>query len=317
MFIYNNGIKVAYLEDHLLPDPEDIILTDWSQNEIYELVRLIHRLHYDSYPSGSGSKKVTTLVGRLLGRKLEKGTYKSPFSYQQYSTLLSDPNSKVYLKDLFGQLNERVRDDKHFYSLLEKKTPKDNSKYIVSSFVEYFREKSFGRYLDLGTGDGKKAMAMMEGIKIKDFRVADLEQPSHCSGKRIVPKDRFILLKENEPIPLPNACVDLISCFMVLHHVRALIGFLKEIDRLLISGGYFCVREHDCINEMHEMLIDMEHAHYEEENFTEEYFLNTQSMKKWIELIEENTSLKLKHSKNEYLKPTKATRPVMMIFEKK
>ncbi len=42
--------------------------------------------------------------------------------------------------------------------------------------------------------------------------------------------------------------VDLITCFVTLHHVPHLEPMLCEIVRILRPGGYLILREHDCKN---------------------------------------------------------------------
>jgi 2-polyprenyl-3-methyl-5-hydroxy-6-metoxy-1,4-benzoquinol methylase len=43
--------------------------------------------------------------------------------------------------------------------------------------------------------------------------------------------------------------VDLITCFMTLHHVPQINPILIELARILRPGGYLILREHDCKNE--------------------------------------------------------------------
>ena len=43
--------------------------------------------------------------------------------------------------------------------------------------------------------------------------------------------------------------MDLITCFVVLHHVADLHSILLELVRILRSNGYLILREHDCKTE--------------------------------------------------------------------
>ncbi|CAF1503525.1 unnamed protein product [Adineta ricciae] len=50
-------------------------------------------------------------------------------------------------------------------------------------------------------------------------------------------------------IHLVDNCVDLITCFVVLHRVADLRSILLEFVRILRSNGYLILREHDCKTE--------------------------------------------------------------------
>lgn len=39
--------------------------------------------------------------------------------------------------------------------------------------------------------------------------------------------------------------VDLVTCFMVLHHIETLDDTLRELARVINEGGYLYIREHD------------------------------------------------------------------------
>ncbi len=47
-------------------------------------------------------------------------------------------------------------------------------------------------------------------------------------------------------IYLDDSRVDLITCFVTLHHVPQLKPILSELVRILRPGGYLILREHDC-----------------------------------------------------------------------
>ena len=67
----------------------------------------------------------------------------------------------------------------------------------------------------------------------------------------------FVPLNDYAPIPpasVPDASVDLVSCYIGLHHIDPprLDGFIASIARVLRPGGTFILRDHDVTSpEMH------------------------------------------------------------------
>lgn len=60
----------------------------------------------------------------------------------------------------------------------------------------------------------------------------------------------FVALNDYAPISasaIPDASVDLVTCFIGLHHARPeqMTGFLASIHRILRPGGWFILRDHD------------------------------------------------------------------------
>ena len=49
---------------------------------------------------------------------------------------------------------------------------------------------------------------------------------------------------------------------MVLHHVENLDFTLKEINRITKTDGFFLIQEHDAMNIIDKMIIDIEHSMY-------------------------------------------------------
>jgi SAM-dependent methyltransferase len=52
--------------------------------------------------------------------------------------------------------------------------------------------------------------------------------------------DERVLLLPNQPIPLPDASVDLITAFSVFEHIEDPVFWSRELDRILRPGGWIC-----------------------------------------------------------------------------
>ena len=85
---------------------------------------------------------------------------------------------------------------------------------------------------------------------------------------------------------------DLITTFMVLHHVEKLDILLGEINRCLQQDGYLMIREHDAVNDLDYMMIDVEHAINElvipdniNEKFYKEYYGKYRDWMEWAVIM--------------------------------
>lgn len=65
-------------------------------------------------------------------------------------------------------------------------------------------------------------------------------------------------------IPFPDDHFDFISIFQVLHHVELddLHALLENVERVLQTGGYLMLKEHNCDSVEMTQLIDLEHMFY-------------------------------------------------------
>lgn len=76
---------------------------------------------------------------------------------------------------------------------------------------------------------------------------------------------RFVPLADYAPIAesdLPSASVDLVSCYIGLHHVApaALDAFLVSIRRILRPGGLFILRDHDVTSPAIDAFVSLAHT---------------------------------------------------------
>jgi ubiquinone/menaquinone biosynthesis C-methylase UbiE len=134
------------------------------------------------------------------------------------------------------------------------------NKYILKHNPNFVINK----YLDFGCGTGDKAYYLGHAIGLdkKNIYGVDIEEWSSYYDKKRNPDITFNTYKVNEPMPYEDNMFDIISSFMVLHHIKKLGFVLAEINRCLKKGGYLILREHDLYNNIDYMITDIEHNLY-------------------------------------------------------
>ncbi|EAS03796.2 UbiE/COQ5 family methyltransferase (macronuclear) [Tetrahymena thermophila SB210] len=99
-------------------------------------------------------------------------------------------------------------------------------------------------YLDVGCGNAEISVTIAQNLGIGSvygvdmFDEDDFVQPS-------MDLEVKYLQNLNNKLNLPNNCVDLVTCFMAIHHFEHLDLMLREIQRVLLIEGYLFIREHD------------------------------------------------------------------------
>lgn len=94
-------------------------------------------------------------------------------------------------------------------------------------------------FLDIGCGNGEITSEIVKVLQITDCYGADVIEPksqmTRSSYKKVI----------NNHIDLPDYSMDLITCFMSIHHFDQYHQMMGEIMRLLKPDGYLFIREHD------------------------------------------------------------------------
>lgn len=112
---------------------------------------------------------------------------------------------------------------------------------------------SFGRasvrdYLDIGCADGSITAAIGESLGLGKDHIFG------CDVRDLPPEDEMMKrfqFKHYDGVTLPycDGSFDVITVFMVLHHIPEIEPFLKEIVRVLRRNGVLIIREHNCTPE--------------------------------------------------------------------
>lgn len=109
-------------------------------------------------------------------------------------------------------------------------------------------------FVDIGCGSGVLTNLIKKKYKFNTV---------HCfeTNNYINPKFNEININiiKNSVINLPDKSVDLILCNFSLHHVKEIFKMLDEIKRILKSGGYLIIQEHDNTSDKQKELLDFYH----------------------------------------------------------
>jgi ubiquinone/menaquinone biosynthesis C-methylase UbiE len=138
--------------------------------------------------------------------------------------------------------------------------------HINTNILQVFPSFKINKYLDIGCGTCSKTskLGAKLGLTKEQIFGTDLENWSNFESEvRNTDNFNFTVMPGDNTLPYPSQNFDLISAFMVLHHVEKLDLLLKEIDRCLKKGGFFIMREHDAYTAFDYMLTDIEHIIYE------------------------------------------------------
>lgn len=94
-----------------------------------------------------------------------------------------------------------------------------------------------GSLLDVGCAEGRKTEAYAAALGLPLERVAGIEaNPAYAAvaAKKIKVYSADI---EREPLPLPDESFDLAVCNQVLEHLKNIYRPLRELDRVIRTGG--------------------------------------------------------------------------------
>jgi len=109
--------------------------------------------------------------------------------------------------------------------------------------------------LDIGCGDGTITAEIAMVFKIGTVYGADV-QPDHP-----IPQLTHYYQVINNQINLPDHSIDLITCFMSIHHFEQFEPMMNEICRLLKPIGIFFFREHDVPANNHQLIQQLNEKH--------------------------------------------------------
>jgi len=145
--------------------------------------------------------------------------------------------------------------------------------------------KNTRKYLDIGCEDFFIPSAVGEAVNAKQISCINIdnwESSSYnieigadiknvgCNGKKCIingwtnPKIKFDFKYYNGwDIPYSKSSIDVISAFMVIHHVEKFNKLLKSIHSVLKKGGVFIIRDHNCPDDTYAKLLDLVHYYYD------------------------------------------------------
>lgn len=186
-----------------------------------------------------------------------------------------------FFETVRNRLKQPFKDDDEIYLFIKKLLKKrqgnfkkgifpanylcKNNELLAETMAYHFRKfiNDVTTYLDVGAGTGKKTVEFAKelGLNLKNVHAIDFEYFDDKKYKRV--KDIEFSNNPDEVYPYKDKSFDLVTAFMVLHHINDLDFTLRQINRILKIGGYFYIKEHDNCSSVETMLHDIEHCVYE------------------------------------------------------
>lgn len=208
------------------------------------------------------------LLSKFIYSKDSKNIHKKINKILDLSKYLTDDKIFKFLKEHLHMRNREV----YF------KTKKSRDHIHAQLYYEHINDDIFKKYpdykitkyLDVSCGNciKTKILGDMLGLKSDQIFGNDIEKwYAYTDETRVTSDIVFSHYNKDGTMAYNNNEFDLISAFMVLHHVENLDLILKEICRCLKPGGFFIIREHDAHTAIDYMLIDIEHQIYDYDLF--------------------------------------------------
>jgi ubiquinone/menaquinone biosynthesis C-methylase UbiE len=219
------------------------------------------------------------------------------------STEFSSDLFKTYLKQILNEKGDDIISDFEIYhSYLELNNTK--KKYSldrgtrrsakIAKLLKNNKKLNIETFLDYGCGNGEFTKSISTTLKLNPENV-------HCADIIEYPSIHELQFTkiQNNIVALPDNYFDLITVFMVLHHIQEefQITAIRELYRMLKPGGILIIREHDSpirqkekeefkqvldvVHDIYDYIIDSEISWKNKE----EYYSNYKSVKEWDNLM--------------------------------
>ena len=166
--------------------------------------------------------------------------------------------------------------------------------YKITKYIINKEKYTINNYLDIGCGDCIKTKMIGNGLGLDDKNIygADIPVWGGYNEKQRLKVPINITTLYNYKLSYNDNKFDLVTAFMVLHHVKNLHLFLTELNRVTKMGGYFIIKEHDAFTNLDYMLMDIQHAMYSivirnEKDYKERYYAKYYNRIEWDLIIQE------------------------------
>lgn len=211
------------------------------------------------YVVGGNKSKICEVFNSQYQKRLFGIIDKNTNKYSQLSNMLTkEIVSSCANERTDTQIFKNLANIYHKFPKTDQKNEQRSAKRINQ--LSYYLDKFTGEnYLDYGCHTGDLTKAVGEFYNIKNVYGCDIH--NNCDPKNNID---FSLLS-GDTLPYDNEQFDLITCFMVLHHVPhdKLSKLLSEFCRVLKPNGLLIIREHDLIDPMFGNLLDVLHGFYD------------------------------------------------------
>jgi len=157
---------------------------------------------------------------------------------------------------------------------------------------------NINNYLDYGCAEGNITALMGKKLNLESTNI-------YGADIRSIPNDGFNFIElnsENKDIPpepnnilptIQNNSISIITCCMVMHHVKYPLETFRELRRIIRNDGCLVLREHHCDSIEMATFLDIVHGLYslswsnpiEWPLFLDEYEANYKSQTEWNKIV--------------------------------
>lgn len=143
----------------------------------------------------------------------------------------------------------------------EMKHAQSRSSERVTHLCKIFHPKrKVKTYLDVGCGNAEITSQIANTFKIEKIYGADVYSPEEYKNIKTDPFIEYHQIIDNK-INLPDHSVDLITCFMSIHHFIDFDKMMTEIHRVLKPRGWLFFREHNVPKEASKLRTQLDELH--------------------------------------------------------
>ncbi len=192
---------------------------------------------------------------------------------------------------------------------------------ILHQYVQKYAPASPKKYLDLGCGNCLISRELARLLEVQAHG-SDVKETFEANWDSRPPEVAFKYVTEAQPLGHSGKW-DLITAIMVLHHIPNPDETIKAISQSLQPGGLLILKEHDCINETEEILVDIEHNLFIVQNNTDwkdriyKLYTKCRSWVDWAWLMHQNGLQLLHYGPWGYMHPKYGdTRKCILVFQK-
>lgn len=252
---------------NIIPEKEYFKFLDKKgKNCIFQSYKNIYTLK-DNYPKTNSNNQINFLITEIYKNK--NINYLNKFMILLTSFISFNDSFK--LLDLIKDNNLNDTDVMNYVE----KAKKVDSVYSIGETcgreqfgmefikMQFKKDNSNLKYLDIGCGDGRKTITFSKvfNIDIKNVKGTDIEiWGPYKKNKKFDFDFKFIL--KNGKLDYDDNSFDIITCFLTLHHIKDLDNMINEINRILKKNGKLIIIEHDSLNFYDDLIIDIQHLFF-------------------------------------------------------
>ncbi len=202
---------------------------------------------------------------------------KNPSTYYKLCILISRFIKKDnYYDFLFHLLRNRNIGDAELFRKIKafmKSIKQDTKSYLTYAAEKhcglihrFILAKNINSYLDLGCGKCNITGYIGEQMSLKKHQIfgTDVKQEFEIEWDESRKSNTMINFEYINlgKIPFKDEQFDVITCFMVLHHIPNVEKTIKDIHTRLRKNGILYIREHNCIGKEDFIFADLIHSMY-------------------------------------------------------